>query len=323
MRQSIGIFNGLFCALLLSVPTFAQEVTEAGAVSGENGIRLTATHVHQLRVGVRIKANGPCTGIVAAVPVPMDWPEQRVQIINEEFSPEVRSVTYRTLNDGAKQMLVNIPRLASGDVAEAILTVSIERQVMEPPTASPEIYQIPTRISRDLRLFLGDSPFIESRNNKIRSLAREITKDKPTAWDQVRAIYDYVRANVTYRESELKGAVQTLEDAQGDCEGMTSLFVALCRAHRVPARMVWVTDHSYPEFYLVDDQDQGHWFPCQISGSEAFAQMPEVRPIIQKGDNYRIPETRERRRYVALQLKAAAVRGSSPQVTEIMEFVGQ
>jgi transglutaminase-like putative cysteine protease len=251
----------------------------------------------------------------------MDWPEQQVQIIDESISPEVRSVTYRTLDSGAKQMLVNIPRLGAGEVAEAVLTLSIERQVIEGPAGDTQIYQIPRRVPRDMNIFLGDSPFIEARNNKIRGLAREITEGKETAWDQVRAIYDYVRANVTYRESELKGAVQALADGQGDCEAMTSLFVALCRAHRVPARMVWVTDHSYPEFYLVDDQDQGHWFPCQISGSEAFGHMPEVRPIIQKGDNYRIPETKERRRYVALQLKAAAVRGSSPQVTEIMEFV--
>ena len=124
-----------------------------------------------------------------------------------------------------------------------------------------------------------------------------------------------------YRESELKGAVQTLHDGQGDCEAMTSLFIALCRAHKIPARMVWVTDHSYPEFYLVDDQQQGHWLPCQVSGARAFGEMPETRVILQKGDNFRIPETKERRRYVAVQLKAAAVRGTPPSVSEVMEFV--
>jgi hypothetical protein len=49
--------------------------------------------------------------------------------------------------------------------------------------------------------------------------------------------------------------------------------------------------------------------------------MPETRPILQKGDNFAIPETRERRRYVATQLKAAAVRGGEPKITEILQYV--
>ncbi len=250
----------------------------------------------------------------------MDWPEQQVQIIREDVSPQVRGTQYRNLGDGVKQMVVTIPRLDAGDTAEAILTLAIERRVIEGPT-NTEIFSIPTRLDREIRAYLGDSPYIESRNPRIRTLARSIVQDQASAWDQARAIYDYVRQHVEYRESELKGAVETLADGQGDCEAMTSLFIALCRASKIPARMVWVTDHSYPEFYLVDEQQQGHWFPCQVSGSEAFGNMPETRPIIQKGDNYKIPETRERRRYVAVQLKASAVRGAAPQVTEVMEFV--
>jgi hypothetical protein len=49
--------------------------------------------------------------------------------------------------------------------------------------------------------------------------------------------------------------------------------------------------------------------------------MPETRPILQKGDNFLIPETRERRHYVATQLKANSVRGGEPRITEVLEFV--
>jgi hypothetical protein len=217
-------------------------------------------------------------------------------------------------------MVAQIPRLAGGDEAEAILIVEIRRREIIQPESTDQ-FTVPRRPDREIRQFLAASPFIESRHAKIRSLSRDIVKDQETAWGQVEAIYDYVREKVEYQESELKGAVRTLADGQGDCEAMTSLFIALCRASKIPSRMVWVTDHSYPEFYLLDEEENGHWFPCQVAGSRAFGSMPETRPILQKGDNFKVPETKARRRYVAIQLKASAVRGRKPTVTEITEFV--
>jgi hypothetical protein len=308
----------------LTTITEAQSVAPDSQTISADGsaIQLGPTQMRQLKVGVRIKARGPCRGIEASIPVPMDWPEQEVQIIDEDVSPDVRSVKYRNLDEGVKQMLISIPRLNTNDVAEAILTLEIRRQPIIAPSAT-EALKIPSRPPRDIRKYLGASPYIESRNPRIRTLARKILKDhdEASAWTQVEMIYDYVRENVEYRESELKGAIQTLSEGVGDCEAMTSLFIALCRAAKIPARMVWVTDHSYPEFYLEDEQGKGHWYPCQISGARAFGAMPETRPILQKGDNFAIPETRERRRYVATQLKATSVRGASPEITEILQFV--
>lgn len=308
------------CVVLLLPLSVMFTAASAQEAEGEKGIRLGRDQVQRLKVGVKIKAGGPCRGIVATVPVPMDWPEQQVRIIDESFSRAVKKIRYRTLDAGVKQMVATIPRLSSGEEAEAVLTVEIRRRAIVGPQET-DIYTVPNRLNRELRIFLASSPFIESRHGKIRSLAREIVKDKPTDWKKVEAIYDHVRDNVEYRESELKGAVQTLKDGQGDCEAMTSLFIALCRAAKIPARMVWVTDHSYPEFYLVDDEQQGHWFPCQVAGSRAFGSMPETRAILQKGDNFKVPETNSRRRYVAIQLKAASVKGGKPKVTEITEFV--
>lgn len=300
-------------------PTDASATTpESSDASGTSGIRFGETRTVRLKVGIRIKTGGECKGIDASVPIPMDWPEQEVRVVEEEISADVRGVDYRTLEGGVKQMLLSIPRLGKKETCEAILTLDIDRKVILPPERT-DIYQVPKTVPRDVKRFLGDSPYIESRHPKIRTLAREIVKDKSNGWAQAEAIYDYVRANVEYRESDLKGAVDALKDKVGDCEAMTSLFVALCRAAKIPARMVWVTDHSYPEFYLVDDQNKGHWFPCQISGGRAFGEMPETRPILQKGDNYRVPESKERRRYVAVQLTATAVRGGSPRIEEIVE----
>ena len=174
------------------------------------------------------------------------------------------------------------------------------------------MFLIPRRVPRDVGRYLGPSPYIESRSPQIRSTAREILRDKQqaSAWHQVEAIYDWVRDNVEYKNGDLKGALAALRDGDGDCEELTSLFVALCRANRIPARMVWVPGHCYPEFYLEDADGQGHWFPCQAAGSRDFGSLPDHRPVLQKGDNFRVPEKREPQRYVAELLKVKAVRGS-------------
>ena len=93
----------------------------------------------------------------------------------------------------------------------------------------------------------------------------------------------------------LKGTLAALRDKTGECEDMSSLFIAICRAVGIPARTVWVTGHCYPEFCLVDEKGQGHWFPCQAAGARAFGCIPEMRPILQKGDNFRLCQRKKPR----------------------------
>jgi hypothetical protein len=138
-------------------------------------------------------------------------------------------------------------------------------------------------------------------------------------WQQAEAIYDWVRENVDYQEGNLKGAVAALRDGNGDCEELTSLFIALCRASNIPARTVWVPGHCYGEFYLQDEQGQGHWLPCQAAGARDFGRISETRPILQKGDNFRVPEDPRPQRYVQI-VKSLPGRGYvHPQVKVIQQ----
>jgi transglutaminase-like putative cysteine protease len=73
--------------------------------------------------------------------------------------------------------------------------------------------------------FLGSSPFIETRHPKIVELARTAGAGKE-GWDKVEAIYDITREKVEYRAGELKGAAKALIDGSGDCEELTSLYIA-------------------------------------------------------------------------------------------------
>jgi hypothetical protein len=252
----------------------------------------------------------------------MNWPEQEVRIVDEDISRSVSSIDYRVLEDGVKQMQVMIPRLRAGEEAHALVTFEVTGHVIESPT-DPSVFVIPEKLPKSFRKFVAASPYIETRNRKVQAAAKQAIADKQTTWQQVEAIYDFVRQKVQFQESELQGAVETLAKGTGDCEAMTSLFIAMCRAAKIPARVVWVTDHCYPEFYLEDDEGKGCWFPCQVAGTRAFGSMPDVRPILQKGDNIVIPEKKKGQRYASFYLNIKAVKGAKPTITEVMEFVAE
>jgi hypothetical protein len=304
---------------LVIVPTsvFAQFKTEPEG----KGAKLDKAITKKIKCGVRITASGgPCKGIQATVPVPMDWPEQQVQVLEEDISPTVKNVTYRLVGGGARQMVVEIPMLPAGQEAHVLVTFEVSKHTVVPPDSTDE-FQIPKKLPREVMVHTGPSPFIESRHPKITSLARTIVADKETAWAKVEAIYDWVRENVKYENGELKGAVKALNDKTGDCEELSSLFIALCRAQKIPARTVWVPEHCYPEFYLADSEGNGHWFPCQAAGARAFGGIPEERPILQKGDNFRDPDRpKEKLRYVSEYLTGKGG-GGKPKVKFVREEI--
>lgn len=315
----------LIISLVLAVsvgitgPVFAQ--FQQGDPGGP---RLGESEVVYWRAGMTVTAvGGACRGIVGYAPIPTDWPEQQVKIVEEDVSPTAR-LTYRTVQGSVKQMVVKIANLAAGREAKALVKLEITRYSQLPPDET-DIYVLPNvkKLSRTMRIYLGPSPYIESRHPKIRALAKEVGADKEKAWEKVEAIYDWAREKVEYRNGPLKGALAALRDGTGDCEEITSLFIALCRANNIPARTVWVPGHCYPEFYLEDDQGKGHWFPCQAAGARAFGGIPEHRPILQKGDNFRLPDDRRKRvRYLPERLTGVPSAGK-PRVKFVREVVGE
>ncbi len=113
--------------------------------------------------------------------------------------------------------------------------------------------------------------------------------------------------------------MDALESGYGDCEELSSLFIAICRLHDIPARAVWVPGHTYPEFFMVDEEGEGHWFPCQAAGTYAFGTMNELRPILQKGDKFNVPAQSDPMRYLQPTLMAKDVQGGAP----VLEFIAE
>lgn len=276
----------------------------------------------RFRVGAEITASrGACKNILAMVTVPLECPEQQVKIIEEDFSPDVE-VSYRMLQGGANQMLIAIRFLQNGTSAHAYLTTEVSIHPVLPPTDTKTL-KIPSRLRGPLRMYTNGSPYIETKHRTIRTLAKDILKEldeSASDWEKVEAIYDHVLEAVKYVEGPDKSALDALRDEQADCQGRSALFIALCRANEIPARMVWVDGHAYPEFYLEHAEGEGRWYPCESAGTRAFGEMPLARVILQKGDNFRVPERKEKLRYASDFVIGVPVRGGGrPKVKYVRQ----
>ncbi len=249
--------------------------------------------VTKYRVGAQVVASrGACRNLRLVVAVPLECPEQQVRLLGEDVSGGVE-ISYRMLQQGVRQMLITVPFLPSGAEAGAVLTFEVETHPILPPEETKDL-KIPERLPREARRYAGGSPYIETKHRQIRALAKEIWSgidESATDWERVEAIYDYVQDRIDYVEDRFdKSALNTLRDGHADCHGLSALFIALCRANKIPARMVWVDGHAYAEFYLEDAAGEGHWYPCESAGTRAFGEMPLARPIFQKGDNFELPD---------------------------------
>ncbi|MCE9546065.1 MAG: transglutaminase-like domain-containing protein [Planctomycetia bacterium] len=315
----------LICVLALrAAPASAQFVDEKPGAGSES--RLRNPQKSRLQVGMVVRSTGgPLKGVFGTTPVPLQWDEQKVRVVNEERSPEVRGVEYRVVGETMKQLVVTIPNVPAHGTAKVMVTFEITKFDIAAPEKTDGLH-IPKKVETSIRQYLGASPYIETRNVKIRDLGRKLLEGKESAtdWQKVETLYDYVRDHVKYQNGQLKGALAALNDGTGDCEELSSLFIALCRVNGIPARTVWIPEHCYSEFYLVDDAGKGTWYPCQSAGARMFGSMTEKRPILQKGDNFHVPEVPKPQRYVAEFLKVKnAEGGQKPSVQFVRKTLAE
>jgi len=293
-------------------PTWSQE---------KLGVRFSQGTTQKWEMGIEITSRGTANGITAIFPVPIDWPEQTVKVLEANKTTNVSRVLTRFIGTkkSCKIAVVSIPKLTPGSTARATFMFEIQKSRMtEPPDQS--VFKISNTAKRSQRYFLGVSPFIESTHPKIKTVANSITFKNHNDWRNVQTIFNWVRDNIEYEfDEKIKTCITALDTCKGDCEELSSLFIAICRAKGIPARAVWVPGHTYPEFYLEDPNGNGHWIPCQVAGgNNDFGRMPEDRPILQKGDRFKIPGHQKMQRYARPTLSAKNAT-SSPSLKWILQ----
>ncbi len=295
-------------------PEVANGDVDPSAPSISNPVR------NRWKVGVRVTGGtSRCKNMIITIPIPTDWPEQTVRLDDETVPSEVAVIKYRTLDEGVRQMIALMPSVQPGEVIELTQIYEVETHQVNAPEETDSL-RIPKNVPKAIRPYLGVSPQISFRNRKLLKAAKNAIADAETDWAKVQAIYDWVRDNIEQNdEIESEDTMSVFRNGIGNSEDKVALFVGMCRILKIPARMVWVEGNQFAEFYLVNEDRYGHWYPCQLAGFREFGAMSQPRVILQKGDNIKVPEKENPEKFVA---EFAIVKGTSkPNVEFIRELL--
>ena len=86
--------------------------------------------------------------------------------------------------------------------------------------------------------YIQPEDLVQSDSPEIVSKAQSITQGIMDIHDKVSKIYGFVTSHVRYsHEEQERGALWALKNGTGDCSEYSYLFVALCRAAGIPARL--------------------------------------------------------------------------------------
>ncbi|MDQ7824260.1 MAG: transglutaminase domain-containing protein [Candidatus Eremiobacteraeota bacterium] len=113
----------------------------------------------------------------------------------------------------------------------------------------------------------------------IRALALSAVEGERNPYYRMVKIYDYMRKNFTFREGNMRRSLEEiLKDRTVQCSDAIILFVSLCRAAEIPARIVGGLYISHEKVY----------FPQTHSWAEVYLQGPgwvPVDPTLGRFDN--------------------------------------
>ena len=329
------VISGMLVGLCLSTVLFADQSADDSANKTPNppeqatadelaeakiqGITFAHPVDVKWKVGVRIiGGSSTARNVLLTLPVPNNWPEQRVSMADEDIPPGVSNVKFRDLESGVKQLVITMASLRPREDITLTTTFLVSTsQIIAPPDTS--IFERPRSSHREGKLYTGISPDINYRDSRLRKQVKEIVADKQTVWDEVEAMFDWIRENITQQDSEPTNVASVFKNRAGCSEDIVGLFVGMCRANKIPARIVWVEGTYHAEFMLVDSQSNAHWFPCSVIGIREFGSLADPRLILQKGDSIRVPEKESRQKYVREFLSCSGK--SRPAVAFIRELL--
>ena len=129
--------------------------------------------------------------------------------------------------------------------------------------------------SQDKRLvsFLQPTPFLQSDNPAIRSLAGEIVGAEKDARKATLRIKDWVYKNIAKKPTiSIPNALEVLQTRKGDCNEHAVLFNALARAAGIPAKTVVGVVYMRGAFYYHAWSEV--WLGDWVSLDPVFNQFP-------------------------------------------------
>jgi transglutaminase-like putative cysteine protease len=172
-----------------------------------------------------------------------------------EFEPFVKATEYVDCFGNLCQRLV-VPVGGLHLKTEVMVEVADEIAV-KPGAPFSKIEDLPDSALQ----YLLQSRYCPS--DTLDELAHRVVADRAAGYDQVEAIRAWIRENIEYKYGVSNGsttAADTLRDRAGVCRDFSHIGMSLCRALRIPARMV------VGYLYRLDPMDLHAWFEAFVDG---------------------------------------------------------
>ncbi len=247
---------------------------------------------YSLSIGIELEAAGDADSVLATTPVPVAHAEQKIDDVHLET--EGCEAVLRELAPGMGQLLVSAESIAADTVARAVAHYKLTL-LKQFHNYQRDQFPAQQKPSAELRkAYLQDSPGIQTSTKPVRTLAAELSAGLTHPWDKARRFAEWIPKNIRAQIGSYTSVTAALERRIGDCEEMSAVFVALCRSIGIPARLVWVPNHNWAEFHLLDSEGQGHWIPAHTACYSWFGWTGAHELVIQKGDRVLCPEQHKR-----------------------------
>lgn len=269
-----------------------------------------------LKVGVEMQGTDRASQIRATTVAPLSIEGQEIEALKIETHG--CNARVRALTPQAGQLFMAASSIVARQVISAIAHYRlILYKDYRGYNANQFLAEQPDPRKEFRKQYLLDSPGIQASIRPVRNVVEEIASQLEHPWDKAKAFHSWVREHIVGRPQNYTSVTEALKKRIGDCEERAATFVAFCRAAGIPARLVWVPNHNWAEFYLVDEQGKGHWIPAHTAGYSWFGWTGAHELLLQKGDRIEVPEKGKRERLLAdwVQWK-----GARPKIRFIAEL---
>lgn len=239
---------------------------------------------------------GQATNFQAFTPTPVAFGEQ--EILDFRMEKEGCLADVQKLSDSSARLIVGASTIDPGQTisAKAIYRLKLSKSYFGyEKDQFPAKQKIPRLATK---LFTGNSPGIQTHSPEVKEVLKSVAANLAHPWEKAKKFHEWVFENIKGKPQAYTSVIQALRKKVGDCEERAGVFVALCRASGIPARLVWVPNHAWAEILLFDEKEKPHWVPVHTAAYSWFGWTGAHEVVIQKGDRIKIPEQKKHVRLI-------------------------
>lgn len=227
---------------------------------------------------------------------PFIYPIQEVSIVKTNYPPQEMLGD----KDGNRWVRFYLPQLEPKEqiifAYKAIITNRLESYELKSFPENEDIalkYQFKSIYSQ----YTQPEPFIESDDKEIQEIAQRFSDFNPVA--KILAFLRYIKRNITFRRLNRDyGAKFAIKYRYGDCTEFATLFISLCRAAYIPARLVTgiiPTNEGWDQHALAEVFVNGIWIPIDptLGTAGAYFTYDPKCIILQRGNSLKKSPTKE------------------------------